>query len=136
MRRCKERYEESGSPLYAKIIAGMYRDGKGAPKDMDKAVRWIKKVADADEVEGKAAYYEFLVSTDVPEYHAEAMRECMKQHEAGGPPVYCALISRMYRDGKGVKKSIDKAIEWMERAYMEDPKAWYSEFNALLSMNQ
>ncbi|MBR4225959.1 MAG: sel1 repeat family protein [Candidatus Methanomethylophilaceae archaeon] len=136
MRRCKERYEESGSPLYAKIIAGMYRDGKGAPKDMDKAVRWIRKVADADEVEGKAAYYEFLVSTDVPEYHAEAMRECMKQHEAGGPPVYCALISRMYRDGKGVKKSIDKAIEWMERAYMEDPKAWYSEFNALLSMNQ
>jgi TPR repeat protein len=136
MERCMERYEKSGSPVYARIIAGMYRDGKGAPKDVDKAIQWIRKVADVDEVGGKAAYYEFLVSTDVPEYHAEALKECMQQCEAGGPPVYCALISRMYRDGKGVEKSIDKAIEWMERAYMEDPKAWYSEFDALLSMNQ
>ncbi len=133
MRRCMERYEASGSPQYAKLIAGMYRDGNGAPKDMDQAISWIRKVTDAADAEGKAAYYEFLIGTDVPEYHAEAMAECMRQHEAGGPSIYCVLISRMYRDGKGVERNIDKAIEWMERAYIEDPKAWQSEFNALLS---
>jgi len=111
----------------------MYRDGKGVSKDTARAMEWFGRYSDASNGIGNAEYCEFILGSDDPELHKEAWRLCNEGYSDTSASVYCGLIARMYRDGKGTEKDMDKALEWMERAYINDPATWEAEVNELLS---
>ncbi len=133
-RRCESLYAKNGSPFSCKLLACMYRDGKGVGKDQDKALEWIRKYREATGGSDVPGYCAFLLSTDSESACSEAWETCSEYYSKTGDPKCCGIIARMYRDGKGVGKDLDKAIQWMEKAFLDDPAAWKAEFDGLLSL--
>ena len=131
LRRCESLYSKTGSAFSCKLLARMYRDGKGVEKDLDKAFEWIGRYREA-EGSDELGYCEFLLSTGMESACSEAWEICNERYSETADPKCCGLIARMYRDGKGVGKDRDKAIEWMEKAFLDDPAVWEAEFNELL----
>ena len=132
-RICSGLYNKSGSPFSCMMLATMYRDGKGVPKDVSKAMEWFDKYSEASGGTRNSEYCEFILGSDDPGLHEKAWRLCNQYYSDTYDPEYCGLISRMYRDGKGVEKDLGKATEWMEKAYINDPGRWGAEFDDLLS---
>ncbi len=132
-RICSGIYKKSGTPFSCLAIATMYRDGKGVGKDLDKAMTWFGRDEDAAGSSDDLAYCDFVLAADDEGLHEAAWNICSERYKATGSSAYSGRIARMYRDGKGVGKDLEKAVEWMERSYTDDPDAWGEEFNDLLS---
>jgi Sel1 repeat. len=89
-----------------------YRDGKGVEKNIDTAIIWMKKAVDK-----KPLFINELVdilqrSTNLND-HEEAFKICSETTYATWATGY---LARAYRDGKGVEKDVDRAIELMRTA--------------------
>ncbi len=135
-RICSGLYKKNGSPFSCLMLASMYRDGKGVKKDVPKAMEWFDRYSEASGGVRDSDYCEFLIDSDDPDLHEKAWRLCNEHYSDTFEPSYCGLIARMYRDGKGVQTDLEKAVEWMEKAYIDDPDKWGEEFNELLSRTE
>ena len=131
-RICAGIYHKSGSPFSCLMLANMYRDGKGVKKNVSKALDFLDSYSAATGGMSNSAYCEFIIDSDDPELHQKAWRLCNEYYSDTYEPIYCGLMARMYRDGKGVEKDLNKAAEWMEKAYIDDPDKWSDEFNEII----
>ncbi len=118
-----------GDPGQCAVIARSYRDGDMVGKDVDAAIGWMRKAAEADGGFTRE-YWELLLSTDDRECHAEALDACMKASDEG--PEFAAMAARMLRDGKGADRDAAGAVEWMRKAMGQDPGRYRSEFIGML----
>ncbi len=132
-RICSGLYKKNRSAFSCMMLAKMYRDGKGVGRNASKAQEWFDRYSEAAGGVSTAEYCEFILDSDDPALHEKAWRLCNQNYEETYDSIYCGLIARMYRDGKGVEKNMEKAAEWMEKAYINDPDRWGDEFNDLLS---
>ena len=122
---------EEGNPDAMIRLSGMYRDGKGVDKDIDRAIEWMAKVADEDIGWAKNELVDLLLKRGTGSDIEEAFGIC-SQSAATGDVGAMGRLGRMYRDGKGVDKDIDRAIEWMTKA-ADRGIAWAK--NELSNMN-
>ena len=113
---CKASYESTGFASYALIIASIYRDGNGVPKDPDLAARWMEKAVFTDPPGDFLGYCRFMESLGDP-YAIAAVERCERHYDETKDKAVCKTISEMYRTGTGVKKDIRKASEWMGRCW-------------------
>jgi len=94
-------------------LGRMYRDGKGVEKNLDLAIEWMRIAAETRPV--KNELMDMLWMRGNPEDYTE-MRDvaltAVKEEDAGA----MGRLGRMYRDGKGVEKDVNKAIDWMRIA--------------------
>ena len=113
-----------------------YRDGKGVEKDLDKAAEYFKKVADVH-LNWVAEATDVMLKTNSPDNWNYAFKRCSEVANLSinvDGLIRAGAMGRlgyMYRDGKGVEKDLDKAIEWMYKAFKKHPK-WEREFNEML----
>ena len=109
-------------------LARMYRDGEGVEKDVDKSIEWFKKASDGYPKWVAEATDVLLKTTDAHNWEY-AFIKCSKvagNHSApaGLKAGVMGRLGRMYRDGKGVEKDLDKAIEWMRKASIDGNPQW------------
>ena len=122
---------EAEKPQACVRMAFACMEGKGVKKDPEAAVGWMKK---SPESRGKLLkeYCGMLLATDDADHHAEAYDLCMGEYEKSKDPEFCVLLSRMYADGKGVKKDHEASLEWMRKAYVEAPEIYHMQLLDLL----
>jgi hypothetical protein len=105
----------------------MYRDGKGVEKDLDKAIDLMRKVADKKYGWSRNELIDMLLKRANDDDLTEAFGIAQEFAPDGNHGAMIRL-GRMYRDGKGVEKDLDKAIEWMRKATKSGNKWIYIEF--------
>ncbi|MDD4154764.1 MAG: hypothetical protein PHT30_05095 [Bacilli bacterium] len=118
-------------------LGRMYRDGKGVEKNLEKSAEYFKIVADKYPNWVAEATDVMLKTTNFDNWNY-AFRRCSEiandpSPKLDGPVRAGAMgrISHMYRDGKGVDKDLNKAVEWMRKAVDNHPE-WANELEKIL----
>lgn len=125
---------ERGNSSAQKKIATMYRKGTGTEKKLDYAIEWIKKAVENREYESYNELIDCLLERGNNEDLEEAFDVALNYATNGFPGVNIRL-ARMYRDGKGVKKDLNKAIEWMQIACKNEEQWSWNELIDLLKIS-
>ena len=110
---CLKIGEEKSNPKAMGHLGRMYRDGKGVAKDVDESAKWFKSAADMNS-EWVVEATDAMLRTNNQDNWNYAFKRCNEVADTQ-PRVY-SRISLMYRDGKGVKKNLKKAEEFMLKA--------------------
>ena len=96
-------------------LARCYRDGRGVPRNLRKAADLMKETHSTNPQWSKWEYIDILWMMNTPETDKE-MFEFAKPFAERGQKDIQGRLGRMYRDGRGVKKDLVVASEWMRRA--------------------
>ena len=100
-----------------------YREGRGVDKDLHKAADWMRKAHEGGVKWADWELFDILWRINTPESMTEALGFGMPLAESGVKELQ-GWIARCYREGRGVEKDLDKATEWMRKAY--DQKLGYA----------
>ena len=100
-------------------LARAYRDGKGVDKDLNKAVDLLRTVIPGKPFWARWEYLDILRMIKTPEADAEAFVYVNTIIDSGNRE-YQARLARMYRDGRGTEKDVEKAIYYMRLAAEQD----------------
>lgn len=107
---------EQGNPEAQYKVGEMYEQGKGVPKDMDKAKEWFKKSAKQGHRKAnyKLLYLEVQMNglNDVTKTQVDSLRK----EAAAGVPDAQYFLGKMYASGIGVPKSLNNALAWLNKA--------------------
>ncbi|MBE0488330.1 MAG: sel1 repeat family protein, partial [Halomonas sp.] len=97
---------------YAMVVLGRaYREGRGVPRDLDEATRWLSSARDA----GHASADEAMVGVN-RERGAQGDINALIAAAEEGHPGAMADLGRAFRDGAGVQANPEAARAWLERA--------------------
>ena len=96
-------------------LARAYRDGKGVDKDLKKAADLMKEVANQGKDSAKLEYFDILWELKDSETDKE-MFNLIESLQNKRSAEYQIRLSRCYRDGRGIKKDLDKASKLMKDA--------------------
>ena len=106
---------EAGNEYSQYIISKRYEKGEGGfDADMDSAITWMKRASETND-DYVFDYVDLLMKKSSEDSMTLAFSTCEKALKENPTPTYLRL-ARMYRDGKGTKKDVDKAIEFMRIA--------------------
>ena len=125
-----EKGAAEGNAFALQWLARMYRDGKGVEKDLDKAIDMMRKTAEKIQGWSRNELVDMLWKRGTPE-DFEEMKSVAETAAGEGDIGAMGRLGRMYRDGKGVEKDLDKAIEWMRKAAEKNP-IWNREIQELI----
>ena len=130
MKTVAEEYAREGNADSMLRLGRMYRDGKGVEKDLDKAIDMMRKTAEKIQGWSRNELVDMLWKRGTPE-DFEEMKSVAETAAGEGDIGAMGRLGRMYRDGKGVEKDLDKAIEWMRKAAEKNP-IWNREIQELI----
>ncbi len=108
-----------GDGISMKLLSRAYREGKGVEKNLDKALEWARKAVVARTPFARNELFDVLSKIDTPESRAE-MVKIIKAPASLGEPGAMYRLGCAYRDGRGVKKDLDKAEELISKAAKKD----------------
>ena len=108
-----EKVADGEKPETQLDLAKAYYVGDGVEKNLNKARFWAEKSSAKGNLEAEylLAKWAYEASPNSP----DALQKLMKVAEKGNPEAQNA-IGQAYLNGKGVTKSEEKAIEWLEKA--------------------
>ena len=116
-------------------LARLYRDGIGVEKNLTVAAELMKSCADSNKPNfAKYEYYDILKSLGTVEAYNEMISVGMR-YAVEGDPEFQGRIAVAYRDGLGVKKDLNRAAEWMEKASKNESWAVNDLFDILVKIN-
>jgi TPR repeat protein len=99
------------------FVAGMYFDGRGVAKDIDKVFYWTKRAADGGHV--NAIYNMGKINRDIRKDYTKAIM-WYKRAASTGPSKAAIesamVIGAMYVMGQGVDKDLLEARKWFQSA--------------------
>jgi len=108
------RYRRYGDEGMYSAISKAYLDGRIVKKNIDKAIKF-KRMSLEETGRGKKELAGMLTiraaDSDTREAH-----QIYSELAGKGDTDAMGMLGRMYRDGKGTKKDLDAAIEWMRKA--------------------
>jgi|GEM_PF-5402553 len=123
----------NGSVNAEKRLARIYRDGIGVKKDIDRAINFMRNAVNSENGQPNNDYVDLLIQrgndNDLEEAFCRA-RDYANRGDHGSK----WRLSRMYRDGKGVQKDLDKAIELMREVALRRISWSRNEFVDMLHM--
>ncbi len=132
MLRMAREAADGGDPNAMVRIGRAYREGRGVEKDLNKAAEWMRKACSGNHG-WTNELFDVLWRIGTPESYKE-MNGVARSRAAEGDAGALGRIGRMYRDGRGEDKDLDKAAEWMRKAYAKN-HAWANElFDVLWKM--
>ena len=100
-------------------LARAYRDGKGVKKDLKVAADLMRTVLPGKPTWARWEFLDILRKINSPEADAEAFSYVNTIIDTGNKE-FEARLARMYRDGRGTEKNVDKAIHYMRLAVDKD----------------
>lgn len=107
-------YRKAAEQGYANAqvwLAICYRDGQGVGLDLNEAEKWFRKAAVLGDEYGKREILKLAFEAEL----AETAKEVRKLADEGY--VYMQLtLAKLYRDGRGVRKSSEEAFKWFYKA--------------------
>lgn len=123
------RAAEQGDPQACSHLGLMYVEGQGVPHDHERAMELLEQAAECGDQVGFAVAglcYQFAAMDRDPGYGVAAMDpdpleayllymkavECYKRAASHGNAGGMGALARMYAEGKGVRQSASRAIEW------------------------
>lgn len=126
---------EFGNRDFQAFIGRSYRDGRGVPKDLDKAAEWMRKAAKQNLGWAKNELFDILWTINTPESLRE-MIDIGQAYADMGDGGAMGRIGRAYRYGRGVPKDLMKAANWMRKS-REKKVLWadWELFEILYSIN-
>ena len=107
--------QNTDNPKVLFLIACSYRDGKGLEKDIDKAKDLFRKAIALNYKPASNALFDILYASESVDDNAEAV-EVIRPNAERGDGYAMGRLARVYRDGKGLEKDLDRAIDLMESA--------------------
>ena len=116
---------ELGEVEAERNLAQMYEEGRGAEKDLEKALQWYRTAADEhdDTVSQRNLGRMFEHGIGTEENPSEAFGWYQKAADKGDP-VSQRNIARLYETGKGVETNLFEALSWYRKAAeQKDPEA-------------
>ena len=122
------KYAENGLPETQIRIARMCYEGKGTEKNIDMAIEWMRKATDKIGWT-KNELTDMLLERSTNNDLEEAYTICSEFAKTGNAGAM-GRLGRMYYEGKGVTKNMEKAIEWMGKA-SEKNGSWEEEFTKM-----
>ncbi len=94
------------------LLARIYGNGWGTPKDRAAALKWARLAAAQGNSEGENILgNSFRTGEGVTQDFNEALRFLRLSADQGNPRAQ-GNLGRMYRDGQGVEKNYEEAIKW------------------------
>ena len=93
-------------------LGRMYRDGKGVERDLDEAIKWMRKAADKNVGWAKNELFDILWKIDTPEAHEEMISVATEFAEKGDGNAM-GRLGRAYRHGKGIEKDNGLAASYL-----------------------
>ncbi len=122
-------YAAKGEAWAMRRLGDAYRRGKGVEKDVDKAYKWLIRASKKNNASAACDLFDLGWSIDNEEYLKEAVKY-LSIH-AKKDNAKCAFrLSKAYREGKGVPKDLDKALELAGKA-AKSSKAFEREYLSL-----
>ena len=121
IKTCKS-YAKYGDNVFVEKSARAFLGDKSIKKDVDKAIKLMRMAADVS-VECKHELFDLLWKRGSEDDLKEAF-EIASEFSSEGNVMATGKLARAYRDGKGVEKDIDKAIELMRIAAEEGEFRW------------
>ena len=100
--------------LIHKLIK-IYRNGEYTQINMGKAAELLKIVADRGVINSQIDYYDILLEINTKK-SLKTSSEYLLSLNLEGNTAWMVRMSRMYRDGNGVKQDLEKAATWMRDA--------------------
>ena len=110
---CKS--NKDNNPELQLKLARMYRDGKGTKKNIDKAIESYRIAEFNNVAKSGHELIDILLKRGKEDDYNEALSLCIK-YTKNDDSYAKGLLARMYRDGHGVKKDLDRAIDLMQEA--------------------
>ena len=107
--------KDKGETDSLSCLGFMYHEGRGCDKDLDKALECYAAAAEAGDPEGP--YNAASIYLEKEDYADAAKYFGMGADD--GDPECMAELGLLYRDGKGVDQSGERAVELFDRAYAE-----------------
>lgn len=126
-------YANEGDAPMTGRIGRAYRDGKGVPKNLDIATRWMLKSAEMGCDWAKIEYFELLWTIGTPESLKTMIEYGLLQSNKGNMELR-ARLGRAYREGKGVEKDLRRAAELMKETHKGKPQWSKWEYVDILMM--
>ena len=111
-------------------LAHMYRDGRGTKKNLSKAAEHMRKAASKKTPLANYELIDILYEMGSKESLTEMIGLLNPMVDSGDGEAI-GRLARAYRDGKGVKKNINKSIELMELAVAKKNRWIIPELNQL-----
>lgn len=108
-------FAEDGQRDMQGRLGRMYRDGRGVDVDLNTAAMWMRKAADQNLKWAKNELFDILWMINTSETDKE-MFSVASSFASLGNGGAMGRLARCYRDGRGVEKNQDSAIEWMQKA--------------------
>lgn len=109
-----------GDAFCLSIVGASYLSGQGVNKDLEMAEYYLEKSLDAPESANpylsRVLTYKGLSDIAVYKNEMETAFKYMKLAAELGDPHSMHIISDAYRKGNGVKKDLEKAAEWEQKA--------------------
>lgn len=103
---------EAGDPQCQVVVGWMYFEGRGIPKDIDKALDWFGKAASLGSKEG--AYYSGMAFLVLDRHEEAISRFQAAARQEYGPALLWLGIS--YVRGLGVTADFGKGVNYLRRA--------------------
>ena len=107
---------DQGHPLAQRKLGKYYHDGKGVPKDLDKALYYYTKAAEQGEATAQNNLALMYKNGDGVEMNYALSAKWMKKAAESEDATFCYNMGKYYLDGIGVKKDREKAIFWLRKA--------------------
>ena len=105
-----------GDPEAYGKLGRAYRDGKGVEKDLSKAIELLEHAANNKVGWARNELFDILYSSDDENDHKKAV-EIISITADKNDRYALPRLGKAYRDGKGVEKDLDKALDCFERSY-------------------
>ena len=125
---------ESGNVGLMGRLGRLYRDGLGTNRDMNEAMRWMRKAHEGGLKWAKWELFDLLWRINTPESTKEMIELITPFADEGDGPSIIRL-ARAYRDGRGVERDNLKALEYMRTAMSKGVNCQIELINLLWSMN-
>lgn len=120
---------DSGNRSAQYRLGRMYRDGRGVPKDVDKAKTCLENAVERGHNGSKLDLVELLYTSGTDDELKKAYEVCLELASKGNKDAQFRL-SRMYLHGKGTAKNEDESIRWLEEAAKNGHNGARKELNA------
>jgi len=129
---------EAGDPQMQTRVASAYMEGKDAPKDLDKAIHWLKK-ASAQGYSDATFQLAYIYTGQVESTYADTQMMLLNLGKAAeqGEGMAQSMLGTMYYSGSnGLSKDLDKAVEWYMKACENNDATGFLGMGSLYALGQ
>ena len=109
---CSRSAAEAGSPEAQYALGTLYKEGRGVPKDVNEAARWLGAAAAADYTDAQVEFAIALFNGTGVAKDESAAAAMLKRAARKGSPIAQNRLAQILVSGRGLAADPVEAIKW------------------------